>query len=83
MYIVTPLVGNIFCAQELTNDRLVSEADLARLLGTLRYLQGLKLHARRWKSVQQTLLKLLKQLLTTLLPASIMVGHCNPHRLPL
>ena len=29
-------------AQELTNDRLVSEADLARLLGTLRYLQGLK-----------------------------------------
>lgn len=28
--------------QELTNDRLVSEADLARLLGTLRYLQGLK-----------------------------------------
>ncbi|KAL0019181.1 hypothetical protein WJX77_000293 [Trebouxia sp. C0004] len=29
--------------RELTNDRLVSEADLARLLGTLRYLQGLKL----------------------------------------
>ncbi|KAL0055911.1 hypothetical protein WJX82_005648 [Trebouxia sp. C0006] len=28
--------------RELTNDRLVSEADLARLLGTLRYLQGLK-----------------------------------------
>ena len=29
-------------AQELTNDRLGSEADLTRLLGTLRYLQGLK-----------------------------------------
>ena len=28
--------------QELTNDRLVSEADLSRLLGTLRYLQSLK-----------------------------------------
>lgn len=28
--------------QELTNDRLGSEADLTRLLGTLRYLHGLK-----------------------------------------
>ena len=28
--------------QELTNDRLGSEADLTRLLGTLRYLQSLK-----------------------------------------
>lgn len=42
MYVVSPLVDNISCAQELTNDRLVSEADLTRLLGTLRYLQGLK-----------------------------------------
>ncbi len=38
----SPFVDNMVCAQELTNDRLVSEADLARLLGTLRYLQGLK-----------------------------------------
>ena len=29
--------------QELTNDRLGSEADLTRLLGTLRYLHSLKL----------------------------------------
>ena len=42
MHVNTSLVDNICCAQELTNDRLVSEADLARLLGTLRYLQGLK-----------------------------------------
>ena len=28
--------------QELTDDRLGSEADLTRLLGTLRYLQSLK-----------------------------------------
>ncbi len=42
VYVVTLLVDILFCAQELTNDRLVSEADLARLLGTLRYLQGLK-----------------------------------------
>ena len=42
MYVVSPLVDNISYAQELTNDRLVSEADLTRLLGTLRYLQGLK-----------------------------------------
>lgn len=42
MHVNTPLVDNICCAQELTNDRLVSEADLARLLGTLRYLQSLK-----------------------------------------
>ena len=33
--------------------------------------------------MQQTMLKLLKQLLTNLLPASIMVGLRNPHRLPL
>ena len=28
--------------QELTNDKVLAEADLNRLLGTLRYLQGLK-----------------------------------------
>jgi hypothetical protein len=31
VYVVTLLVDILFCAQELTNDRLVSEADLARL----------------------------------------------------
>ena len=36
--------------QELTNDRLGSEADLTRLLGTLRYLHGLKVARQKVES---------------------------------
>ena len=36
--------------QELTNDRLGSEADLTRLLGTLRYLHGLKVARQQVES---------------------------------
>lgn len=37
--------------QELTNDRLGSEADLTRLLGTLRYLHSLKVARQQVESV--------------------------------
>jgi hypothetical protein len=40
-------VGPVCCRQELSADKAVSEAELQRTLGTLRYLKGLQAaHAR-------------------------------------